>query len=208
MLHGGASGSSPTATSERGSSPPACRWRAGGLGDDDAGVLGHARTGSAATCCSSCSSGGSATPRWSASAASWSGVVEDADLFAAQPRSWFGARRSIARAQDIDALAAAAGRLPEILLDLHASNLRALEIARVLSALVDALTVRALELAAPAARLPADGLVWVAVGSQARRELTPASVRAGRVVCSEPPPPGWRRRVGRRHCRAAGCAEP
>ncbi len=37
------------------------------------------------------------------------GVLEDADLFAAQPRSWFGARRAIARARNLDALAEAAG---------------------------------------------------------------------------------------------------
>jgi CBS domain-containing protein len=127
------------------------------------------------------------------------GVVEDADLFAVQPRSWFGVRRAIARARDLDVLAAVAGRLPEIVVDLHASNLRALEVARVLSALVDALTARTLELAsaASAAALPRDGLVWVAVGSQARREMTPASVARGAVVCSEPPPPEWIDAVGR-----------
>jgi CBS domain-containing protein len=119
------------------------------------------------------------------------GVVEDADLFAVQPRSWFGVRRSIARARGADALAAVAARLPEVVIDLHRSNLRALEVARVLSALVDALTVRALELAAATTALPADGLVWVAVGSQARREMTPASTARGAVVCSEPPPAEW-----------------
>ncbi len=124
------------------------------------------------------------------------GVVEDADLFAVQPRSWFGARRSIARARDAEQLASVAGELPEIVSELHASNLRAVEVARVLSALIDALTARVLELAAPAAELPADGLVWVAVGSQARRELTPASIARGAVVCSEPAPPGWSDAVG------------
>lgn len=119
------------------------------------------------------------------------GVIEDADLFAAQPRSWFGARRAIVRARTADALAGVAGRLPEVVLDLHRSNLRALEVARVLSALVDALTVRALELAAQTVQMPADGLVWVAVGSQARREMTPASFARGAVVCSEPPPSEW-----------------
>ena len=119
------------------------------------------------------------------------GVVEDADLFAVQPRSWFGVRRSIARARSPDALASAAQLLPEVVVELHRSNLRALEVARVLSALVDALTVRALELAATTIQLPGDGLVWVAVGSQARREMTPASIARGAVVCSEPPPPEW-----------------
>jgi CBS domain-containing protein len=119
------------------------------------------------------------------------GVVEDADLFAVQPRSWFGARRAIARAQDVASLADVARRLPSILLELHTSNLRALEVARVLSALVDALTTRSLELAGQVAGLPHEGVVWVAVGSHARRELTPASAARGAVVCSEPPSPAW-----------------
>jgi CBS domain-containing protein len=120
------------------------------------------------------------------------GVVDDADLFAVQPRSWFGVRRLIARAQSEDALVEVGRRLPELVVDLHASNLRAFEIARVLSALADALTVRALELVAPAFQLPNDGLVWVAIGSQARRELTPASIPRGAVVFSgDAPPAGW-----------------
>ncbi len=124
------------------------------------------------------------------------GVVEDADLFAVQPRSWFGARRAIARASDLDALAAVGRRLPEILVELHAANVRALEVVRVLTALVDAITARALDLAAADFTLPTDGIVWVAVGSQARRELTPASIAGGALLCSEPPPEGWVRAVG------------
>jgi CBS domain-containing protein len=118
------------------------------------------------------------------------GVVEDGDLFAVQPKSWFGARRSIARAKDTESLAALANKLPDVVVDLHRSNLRAIEVVRVLSALVDAVTVRALELV-PDERLPADGLVWVAVGSQARRELTPASVPRGTLIATEPLPPEW-----------------
>ena len=134
------------------------------------------------------------------------GVVEDADLFAVQPRAWFGARRSVARAQTVEELANVARRLPEIVADLHASNLRAREVARVLSALVDAITIRALELVSGAVRLPPDGLVWVAVGSQARREMTPASIPGGAVVCSEPPPAGWIESLGAalRSCNLVG----
>ena len=130
------------------------------------------------------------------------GVVEANDLFAVQPRSWFGARWAIDRAHDADALAAVALRLPSIMLDLHRSSLRALEIARVLSALVDAVTHRALELTPAPRPLPADGLVWLAVGSQARRELTPASVPRGAVVCSDAPPEEWLTGVG---ATLAGC---
>ncbi len=118
------------------------------------------------------------------------GVIEEADLLAAPTRSWFGARRSISRAGSPEDLAAVADRLPEIVSDLHAARLRALEVVRVLSALMDALTTRALELAGPA---PAEGLVWVAVGSQARRELTPGSTLQGAVVASGPVPGEWMR---------------
>jgi CBS domain-containing protein len=105
------------------------------------------------------------------------GVLEDADLFAAQPRSWFGARRAIARARTLDGLAEAAQRLPALMLELHASSVPALELARVLSALVDALCVRSLEL------VDADrALVYVALGSHARRELTPGSTRRGALI--------------------------
>ena len=37
------------------------------------------------------------------------GIVEDADLYAAQPRSWVRARRNIERARNLDALSEAAG---------------------------------------------------------------------------------------------------
>jgi CBS domain-containing protein len=120
------------------------------------------------------------------------GVVEDADLFAAHPRSWFGIRRQIARAQDVEALVDVAGRLSQIVFELHSSNLRASEVARVLSALMDALVVRVLELSDPTRELGANGTIWVALGSQARREMTPASIPRGALVCSEQPPEGWR----------------
>jgi len=116
------------------------------------------------------------------------GVIEDTDLFAVQSRSWFGARRSISRASSAEDLAAVARRLPSVVADLFAARLRAPEVVRVVSALVDALTTRALELVAPA---PGDGVVWVAVGAQARRELTPASIARGAIVCHDPPPVEW-----------------
>jgi CBS domain-containing protein len=119
------------------------------------------------------------------------GVVEDADLFAAQPRSWFGARRSIARVRTIDELATVAQRLPAVVAGVHAANLRATEVARVTSALVDAITTRVLELTSSGVRPPVEGLVWVAVGSEARREMTPGSVPRGAIVCSESPPADW-----------------
>ena len=110
------------------------------------------------------------------------GVVEDRDLFAGQARSWFGARRSIEQARDLDELAHAAGRLPDLMLALRGSSLRALEIVRVRTALTDAIASRALELARPGSGLPDEGVVFVAVGSQARRELTLTSPPRGAFV--------------------------
>jgi CBS domain-containing protein len=126
------------------------------------------------------------------------GVLEDADLFAAQPRSWFWARRAIARAESLDALVEVGERLPELMLDLYRAEVPGLELARVLSALVDALTARGLELTLAGAELPAAGVVWVTLGSQARRELTLASRRRGAFVLGHQVTlePGWLQSVG------------
>jgi CBS domain-containing protein len=110
------------------------------------------------------------------------GVLEDTDLFGAQPRSWFGARRMIDRARRLESLKEVAERLPALMLDLHRAEVPALELTRVLSALVDALTARAIELALPVRELPGEGIVWVTLGSQARRELTLGSTRRGALV--------------------------
>jgi len=123
------------------------------------------------------------------------GVLEDGDLFAGQPRSWFGARRTIARAQNLDELGDVGERLPGLMLDLHRSSIPALELARVLTALVDAVCCRAIELALPELQQP--GLVWVAVGSQARRELTLASSRRGALVTTAQPSGDCLRALGR-----------
>ncbi len=121
------------------------------------------------------------------------GMLEDADLYAAQPRSWVRTRRNIERARNLDALSEAAAQLPALMLELHHSSVRALELAPVLSALVDALTRRTLELVAANGAPAGKGIVWVSLGSQARRELTPASTRRGAVIHDPdlPPAPEW-----------------
>lgn len=121
------------------------------------------------------------------------GVLQAADLYAAQPMLWFGARRAIERAQGLDALLTVAGRLLELLRDLHHSSVPALELAPVLSALQDALTHRALELVCAQTQITPPGGVWVSIGAQARRELTPGSPRRGALVrpVGAPPPGAW-----------------
>jgi CBS domain-containing protein len=126
------------------------------------------------------------------------GMLEDADLYAAQPRSWVRARRNIERARNLDALSEAAAQLPALMLDLHHSSVPALELAPVLSALVDALTRRAIELVSANGAGARAGTVWVSLGSQARRELTPASTRRGAVIHDPelPPSPEWLSAIG------------
>src|SRR6185437_7068658 len=77
------------------------------------------------------------------------------------------------------------------------SSVPALELAPVLSALVDALTRRAIELVSANGAGPQEGTVWVSLGSQARRELTPASTRRGAVIHDPELPPSmeWMARI-------------
>lgn len=119
------------------------------------------------------------------------GLIEDSDLFAVRQRSWFGVRRAIAGATDDASLAAAAAQIAPIMLELHRASVTAFEVARVLSALTDALVVRALELAAGETQASDGGLVWVALGTHARRELTPASMPFGALICEQRPPSEW-----------------
>jgi CBS domain-containing protein len=135
------------------------------------------------------------------------GVVTESDLSAPRQRAWFGVRQAITAAGGVDALGAAAIAINPIVAELHAARVGALDISRVLSALTDALVVRALELATASASTAASattppagpgagadaatGLVWIALTSHARRELTPASMPVGAIVCERPPADAW-----------------
>src|ERR1700758_3427099 len=94
------------------------------------------------------------------------------------------------------------------MLELHHSSVPALELAPVLSALADARTRRALELVSANGAPAGEGVVWVSLGSQARRELTPASTRRGAVIHDPeiPPAPEWLAAVeaALAHCGVAG----
>jgi CBS domain-containing protein len=120
------------------------------------------------------------------------GVVEESDLVEAQPRSWFSARTVIDRAQSPEELGVAARSLAAIVVDLHQARVAPVAIGRVLSALGDALSVRAIELAGHERVVAGqEGLVWVALDSHARRELTARSAPCGALVAEQPPPAQW-----------------
>jgi CBS domain-containing protein len=103
------------------------------------------------------------------------GVVEDLDLVAMQTRSSFFLRQRIARAQNVEELAAAARELRPTVIAMHDARVAAANIMGVYAVVVDALTRRLIELAVAEAGEPAAPFAWLALGSQARREATPSS---------------------------------
>jgi CBS domain-containing protein len=103
------------------------------------------------------------------------GVVEDADLAAAEARTPFYLRSAIAQAQSVEELAEAGRQLRPTIVALHHARADPLSIAAVHSVVVDALTRRLIDLAV-ADLGPLDvPFAWLALGSVARREATPGS---------------------------------
>jgi CBS domain-containing protein len=103
------------------------------------------------------------------------GVVSDMDLVATEARSSFYLRQAIARAKTVSELVKAARELRPTVLALHDARAAATNICAVYTVVVDALTRRLLELAVHEAGEPAAPFAWLALGSGARREATPAS---------------------------------
>ncbi len=103
------------------------------------------------------------------------GVLEDADLLAAAPRSSFHLRAAIARARTVRDLVTAAGGLRPALLALHDARVAAVDIAGIHSVVADALTRRLVQLTVAESGEPAVPFTWLALGSLARREAVPSS---------------------------------
>ena len=103
------------------------------------------------------------------------GVVEDADLAAAEARTPFHLRAAIARAPTVDALAEAGRELRPTIVALHRARADPLRIAAVHSVVIDALTRRLIDLAVAEVGPLDVPFAWLALGSVARREATPGS---------------------------------
>jgi CBS domain-containing protein len=103
------------------------------------------------------------------------GVVEDADLAAAEARTPFHLRAAIGRAPTVDALTQAMRELRPTTVALHRARADPLRIAAVHSVVVDALTRRLIDLAVAELGALEVPFVWLALGSVARREATPGS---------------------------------
>ena len=185
----------------------ALRCGASRLGDDGAGVRRRARPARRRGALRDARARRSATRRWCPSAAAWSACSRTPTCSPPSrgPGSAPGAR-STGRATSTRSPRWPA-RLPALMLELHHSSVPALELARVLSALADALTRRALELVVRRRRRPRRVRSGSSIGSQARRELTPASTRRGALVHGAGSPPTGRvdGRASPPPWRAAGC---
>jgi CBS domain-containing protein len=103
------------------------------------------------------------------------GVIEDLDLVAAYSRSSFFLRQRVGAAQTVEELAGAARELVPTVIAMHDARVAATNIMAVYSVVVDALTRRVLELEVRAAEEPFGSFAWLALGSQARREMVPTS---------------------------------
>ena len=103
------------------------------------------------------------------------GVVEDADLVAAETRTSFHLRAAIARATTTDALVEAARELRPTIVALHRARTAPLHLAGIHSVVVDALVRRLIELTVAEIGAAPVPLAWLALGSLARREALPGS---------------------------------
>jgi CBS domain-containing protein len=103
------------------------------------------------------------------------GVIVGIDLVAAETRSPFVLRRSIARAKNKRELSDAASRLNSTVVALHRAVLAPTQVSDVISAVADALIARMIELAVESQGPPPAEFCWMSLGSHGRREPVPSS---------------------------------
>src|SRR5262245_29740452 len=103
------------------------------------------------------------------------GVIVAVDLVAAETRSPFVMRRSIARARSKRELQEAAGDLRSTVISLWHAELPSPQVSEVISAVTDAIVRRIIELAIESEGPPPADFCWMALGSHGRREPMPSS---------------------------------
>jgi CBS domain-containing protein len=110
------------------------------------------------------------------------GVLTDTDLMALERRSAFQVRRGIERAADPRAASRLALAVPETTADLIEAGVDALEVAHVITVTTDVLTTRLLSLAIERLGEPPGGWAWLALGGEARQELSLVSDQDNALV--------------------------
>ncbi|MGA9634816.1 MAG: putative nucleotidyltransferase substrate binding domain-containing protein, partial [Solirubrobacterales bacterium] len=103
------------------------------------------------------------------------GMIDSADMLAAERRGPLLLRRAIAESTSTAELEAAASTLRPTVVSMHRAGMSAPRIGKVISAIADALTRRAIELTQAKLGDPPAEFAWLALGSHGRREPMPSS---------------------------------
>ena len=110
------------------------------------------------------------------------GVISERDLFGLQRLSMQGLRKDIAHAETVDALAFAAREVRELGTAMLAQGVAAEQLTQFVSALNDAVTERAVELALRNHPVADTGFCWMGLGSEGRNEQTLATDQDNAII--------------------------
>jgi CBS domain-containing protein len=110
------------------------------------------------------------------------GVISERDLFGLQRLSMQGLRKDIGRAESVDALAFAAREVRELGTAMLAQGVAAEQLTQFVSALNDAITERAIELAMRDHDVADAGFCWMGLGSEGRGEQTLATDQDNAII--------------------------
>jgi CBS domain-containing protein len=110
------------------------------------------------------------------------GVISERDLFGLQRLSMQGLRKDVGRAENVDALAFAAREVRELGTAMLAQGVAAEQLTQFVSALNDAVTERAIELALRAHEVADTGFCWMGLGSEGRNEQTLATDQDNAII--------------------------
>jgi CBS domain-containing protein len=110
------------------------------------------------------------------------GVVSERDLFSLQRLSMQGVRKEVRRAGSVDELAFAARDVRRLATAMLAQGIAAEQLTQFVTALNDAITVRAIDLARKRHPLPDCAWAWMGLGSEGRMEQTLATDQDNAIV--------------------------
>jgi CBS domain-containing protein len=110
------------------------------------------------------------------------GVISERDLFGLQRLSMQGLRKDIGRAESVDALAFASREVRELGTAMLAQGVAAEQLTQFVSALNDAITERAIELAMRDHDVADAGFCWMGLGSEGRGEQTLATDQDNAII--------------------------
>jgi CBS domain-containing protein len=114
------------------------------------------------------------------------GVVSERDLFSLQRLSMQGVRKEVRRAAGVDELAFAARDVRRLATAMLAQGIAAEQLTQFVTALNDAITVRAIDLARDRHELPGCAWAWMGLGSEGRMEQTLATDQDNAIVFQVP----------------------